>query len=55
MHFLFLLPVILSILWGLYLQSNGFSLKQGMRGFYYIIGGSAILTLILSILLWLTR
>ncbi|MCA1897166.1 hypothetical protein [Shewanella putrefaciens] len=51
---LFLFPLILCLLWTLFLQANGIPLKQGKRGFIYIIAISSSLILILMLLLWLT-
>ncbi|QYJ78101.1 hypothetical protein [Shewanella acanthi] len=51
---LFLLPLILCLLWILFLKANGLSLAQGKRGFIYIIAISSTLILLLMLLLWIT-
>ncbi|MBS0044213.1 hypothetical protein L5M43_20530 [Shewanella sp. SW36] len=51
---LFLIPLILCLFWALFLKANKLTLKQGQRGFIYIIGIGGGLILILMALLWLT-
>ncbi|ASJ97468.1 MULTISPECIES: hypothetical protein [Shewanella] len=51
---MFLLPIILSLFWALFLYLNGVPLRQGKKGFIYIIAISATLMLSLGFLLWLT-
>ncbi|GCF91133.1 hypothetical protein KO533_03725 [Shewanella sp. NKUCC05_KAH] len=51
---LFLIPLILCLFWALFLKANKLTLKQGRRGFIYIIGIGGGLILILMALLWLT-
>ncbi|KFZ30292.1 membrane protein [Pseudidiomarina salinarum] len=53
-RFLFLIPLVLSILWIVYLQINGHSLRQGLRGFIYIAIISAFIAVVYTLLLWLT-
>ncbi len=52
---LFLVPLLLCLLWYVYLQINGYSLKQGQKGFIYILVFSAGLLGVMSLLLWLTN
>lgn len=52
---LFLLPILLCLFWSLFLYLNGVPLKQGKKGFIYIIVISATLILSLGALLWLTK
>ncbi|MBY5990566.1 hypothetical protein [Ferrimonas balearica] len=52
---LFLIPLVLSLLWFVYLQVNGYSLKQGKQGFIYILVFSSGLLGVMSLLLWLTN
>ncbi len=52
---LFLLPILLCLLWSLFLYLNGVPLKQGKKGFIYIIVISAAVILSLGALLWLTK
>lgn len=51
---LFLIPLILCLLWTLFLKTNGLPLAQGKRGYIYIIAISGTLILLLMLLLWLT-
>ena len=53
-RFLFLVPIVLSVLWFLYLRANGWTLKQGKQGFIYIIIFSGVLAIAYSLLLFLT-
>ncbi|PHN90641.1 hypothetical protein CSC79_05765 [Pseudoalteromonas sp. 3D05] len=39
---LFLLPVILCIIWYFFLKQNGVPIKQGKKGFIYILAFSAL-------------
>jgi hypothetical protein len=41
---LFLLPLLLALLWFLFLQYNRIPVKQGAKGFYWIIGLMMVLT-----------
>lgn len=53
-RFLFLIPLVLGLLWWLYLSANGFSLKQGRKGFLYILVVSVFIAMVYTLLLWLT-
>ncbi len=39
---LFLLPIILCLIWYFFLKANGVPIKQGKKGFIYILAFSAI-------------
>ncbi|BDY03936.1 hypothetical protein [Ferrimonas sp. YFM] len=52
---MFLLPIILSLLWYLYLTMNGYSLKQGQKGFYWIFGLSLGLIGFFALMIELTQ
>lgn len=49
-----LLPILSTLFWMFYLHVNNIPLKQGTKGFIYIIVTSGVLIVILSILLLLT-
>ncbi len=51
----FLIPLILSILWFAFLQYNGYSLQQGKKGFYVIIGGTSAVIAFLTLMMYLTN
>ncbi len=48
-------PIILCLLWILFLRFFGIPLKKGKQGFIWIIGVSSLLIVMLTIALWLTR
>ncbi|ADN75073.1 conserved hypothetical protein [Ferrimonas balearica DSM 9799] len=52
---MFLIPMVLCLLWYVYLQVNGYSLKQGQKGFIYILVFSGGLLGVMSLLLWITN
>ncbi|MCG9697255.1 hypothetical protein [Shewanella sp. Isolate11] len=52
---LFILPILLCLFWTLFLHLNGVPLKQGKKGFIYIIAISAAVIISLGGLLWLTK
>lgn len=51
----FLLPLLMSIGWYLFLRYHQIPVKQGLRGFGYILAFNIILALVLWVLLILTR
>jgi uncharacterized membrane protein YadS len=51
---LFLIPVVLCLIWILYLQANNYSLKQGKQGFVYILIFSAAVATVYTLLMFLT-
>jgi len=51
---IFLLPLILCLLWGLYLKHRGWKLKQGKQGFVLILGVGGVIGAYLTLMLWLT-
>ncbi|BEU02502.1 hypothetical protein OAG1_13020 [Agarivorans sp. OAG1] len=51
----FLLPLLLTILWTLFLFHYGLSFKQGLKGYYWIIGISSALIGFFSLMIWLTH
>ncbi|MCE9679157.1 hypothetical protein LZP69_08215 [Shewanella sp. AS1] len=51
---MFLLPIILCLCWTLFLYLNGVPLKQGKKGYIYIIAISASVIASLGLLLWIT-
>lgn len=53
-RFLFLIPLILSVLWVLYLRYRGATIRSGFKGFIYIAVLSAFIAIFYTLLLWLT-
>lgn len=51
---LFLLPLILVLLWSVFLKANGIPLAQGKKGYLYILAISVVVVGSLGVLLWLT-
>ncbi|WP_169712996.1 MULTISPECIES: hypothetical protein [Oceanisphaera] len=52
---LFLLPLLPALLWSLFLFYNHIPLKQGARGFYWIIGLGWGLAAFMSLMIYVTR
>ncbi len=52
---LYLLPVLMCVLWCWYLQQRGLSIRQGLKGFSYIIGFNLAIALSLWLLMLLTQ
>lgn len=53
-RFLFLIPLILSVAWFVYLRLHGWTLRQGLKGFIYIAAFSAFIAVFYTLMLWLT-
>lgn len=53
-RFLFLIPLVLSVVWIAYLMIKGWTLRQGLQGFIYIAIVSTAIALFYTLLLWLT-
>jgi hypothetical protein len=51
----FLLPIIMCAIWWWYLNDKGYSLKEGLKGFIYIISFNTILILFLVMMIWVTH
>lgn len=54
-QFFFLVPLLLSLLWWIYLREKGYTVKQGMKGFAYIIGFSAVIIGFLIVMIFVTH
>ncbi|WP_198677148.1 hypothetical protein [Aliidiomarina iranensis] len=54
-RFLFLIPLLLCVIWTLYLQMRGFRIRDGKQGYIYIIVVSAVIAAFYTIMLWLTN
>ncbi|MGL1958027.1 MAG: hypothetical protein OCD00_12005 [Colwellia sp.] len=51
----FLLPIIMCVIWWWYLNNRGYSLKEGLKGFIYILSFNSIIVLFFVGMLWLTH
>jgi len=52
---LFLLPFLLALAWTLYLAYYQIPLSQGKKGYYWIIGGTAVLVGFFLLMIFLTH
>ena len=52
---LYLIPLLMCVAWFWYLQQRGFSIKQGIKGFGYIIGFNLAIACSLWLIIWLTQ
>lgn len=50
-----LLPFLLSLIWWLYLKNNGWSIKEGKKGFIYILVLSGVIASFFTLMLYLTN
>ncbi|AGH45906.1 succinyl-diaminopimelate desuccinylase [Paraglaciecola psychrophila 170] len=53
--FLVLIPVVLFLIWFMYLKKKGYSLGDGKQGFIYIFTFCAVIAVFYSSLLWITE
>lgn len=51
----FLLPIIMCLFWWKYLESKGYSVKEGVKGFVYILTFNTILIGFLVMMLFVTH
>lgn len=51
----FLLPIIMSSIWWWFLNNRGYTLKEGMRGFLYIIGFNVVIIGFFVLMLFVTH
>jgi hypothetical protein len=52
LRFLFLVPLVLFIVWILYLKTHGYSLDEGKKGFIKILIFSAAIGVTYLLLMW---
>ncbi len=53
-RYFFLIPLLLSLLWLLYLKANGWTIKQGYKGFVYIAVISAVIAAFYTAMMFIT-
>ncbi len=53
--FFFLIPLLMGSLWWWFLQSKGYTLKQGLKGFYYIIAFNLVIISFFVLMLYITH
>jgi len=51
----FLLPIIMSAIWYWYLNTHGYSLKEGVKGFTYIFAFNAFIIGFFVLMIWVTH
>jgi hypothetical protein len=51
----FLLPIIMCLFWWRYLDAKGFSVKEGVKGFVYIIALNTVLIGFLIMMIYITQ
>ncbi len=51
----FLLPIIMSVIWWWYLNNHGYSLKEGLKGFVFILAFNSIIIAFFIMMIYLTR
>ena len=49
-RFFFLIPLLLCIGWWFYLRKNGWTIEQGKKGFFYIIGLTVVVILFYAVM-----
>lgn len=53
-RYFFLIPLLLSLLWLLYLKTNDWTIKQGYKGFVYIAVISAVIAAFYTAMMFIT-
>lgn len=53
-RYFFLIPLLLSLLWLLYLKTNGWTIKQGYKGFVYIAVISEVIAAFYTAMMFIT-
>lgn len=51
----FLLPILMSAIWWLYIKSKGYTVKEGLKGFIYIASFNSIIIAFFIIMLFVTN
>lgn len=54
-RFLFLIPLVLILLWTLWLQINGYRVRDGIQGYKYILIVSGVIAAFYALMWWLTN
>ncbi|WP_448569361.1 hypothetical protein [Thalassotalea ganghwensis] len=52
---IFLLPIVMCAIWWWFLNSKGYTLKDGLKGFAYIFAFNAIIIGFLVVMLFVTH
>ncbi|GAB5380387.1 MAG: hypothetical protein Alis3KO_10390 [Aliiglaciecola sp.] len=54
LRFLFLVPVVMLVVWSIYLLANGYSLDDGKKGYIKILYISIGIAVVYLLLMWIT-
>jgi len=52
---IFLLPIVLCLLWFFFLKQNNLNIKQGKKGFMYILGFSGFILGFFTLMIFVTN
>lgn len=55
LRLLFLIPLLLCFAWVFYLNTRGFTIRQGKQGFIFILVFSAVIAAFYTLMWWLTN
>jgi len=53
--FFFILPILMSAIWWWYLDNHGYSLKEGIKGFTYILIFNTVIIVFFTAMIYITR
>ena len=53
--FFFLLPILMSAIWWWYLNNRGYSLKDGLKGFGFIVLFNAVIIGFFTLMIFVTN
>ena len=51
----FLLPILMCAIWWWYLNNHGYTLKEGLKGFIYILSFNTVIVLFFVTMIYITR
>lgn len=51
----FLLPILMCAIWWWYLTNHGYSLKEGLKGFIYILSFNTVIVLFFVAMIYITH
>jgi len=51
----FLLPIIMCTIWWVYLNNRGYNIKEGSKGFMYILSFNAVIVLFFVTMIYVTH
>ncbi|WP_170176784.1 hypothetical protein [Litorilituus sediminis] len=51
----FLLPILMCAIWWWYLNQRGYTAKQGLKGYLYILAFNTIIIGFFALMIWVTN